>query len=208
MTHPRLHGSLFVSCFTAAVLLAAPSTGRAQEAAPTATGSSGGSSAGSSGFAAAAGSFGEARQWVFSMSSEGEFPFRLSKTGDGEWGMVFRPSLDVFLIRNVSVGGIVTLSKYGGGSDVGFGARAGYNVGLTSLVSIWIRGGIYVHRYATDNAPSGTETVMDLNVPFLFHVVPHFFLGVGPFFHLPLQNSMMGGTDATYGLTATVGGWL
>jgi hypothetical protein len=45
-------------------------------------------------------------------------------------------------------------------------------------------------------------------VPFLFHFVPHFFLGVGPFFSQPLTNSAaMGNKDATFGLTAIVGGY-
>lgn len=207
MTTSRNLPLLIALCTTATVLLVFPLPACADEAASTATTESSGE-ASSSSFRSSAGLFGEARQWVYSISSPNEFPFWLTKTGDGGWALTFRPSLDTFVVRNVSVGGVVTLSTNGGGSDVGIGARAGYNVPLTSLVSIWIRGGLYFHHTAINSGPSGNETVMDINVPFLFHLVPHFFVGVGPLFHLPLQNSMMGGTDATYGLTATVGGWL
>ena len=206
----------------AAVVFLTPAIARAGESAATAAsdssgGSSGGSSAGSAGesstgssrasFGTGGGPFGEARQWVYSISTPDEFPFWLRKTGGGDWDLTVRPSLDVFLIRNVSVGGVVTMSSNGGGSDVGLGVRAGYNVPLTSLVSIWMRGGLYFHHTTVNLGPDNNQTVMDLTFPFLFHLVPHFFLGAGPFFHLPLQNTMMGGTDATYGLTAIVGGW-
>lgn len=205
---------LFAASIVAAVPSLLPATARADEATPpagaeTTTGSSGGSSEGSSGgsFRRSAGSFGAAGQWVFSISSGDEFPLRWSKTGEDDWNLVFRPSLDTFVVPNVSVGGVVTLSTNAGSSDVGIGARAGYNVALTSLVSIWIRGGLYYHHLTINNGPTINETVFDLNVPFLFHLVPHFFIGLGPFFHLPLAHTM-DNTAATYGLTATVGGWL
>lgn len=159
--------------------------------------------------APAGAAFGQARQWVYSIAGENEFPFRISKTGDGDWSMVVRPAIDTFLIRSVSVGAIVTLGKDGGGSDVGIGVRAGYNLPITNLVSFWPRAGVYYHHYSINNGPSGGETSIGINAPFLFHVLPQAFAGVGPFFSLPVQNSdSMAGKDATYGLTAIVGGWL
>jgi hypothetical protein len=199
----RTHIFSFIA-FTAA-LAAASTSAHADEnetpaaaAAPTTTSSSS--------FGSSAGPFGAPGQWVYSLVSPNEFPLEISKTGDSDWGLTLRPAADTFIVRNVSVGGIVTLSKYGGGSDIGVGARAGYNVGLTSLVTIWIRGGLYYHHQSVDNGPSSSQTLLDITVPFLFHIVPHFFVGLGPMFHLPLQQTQ-GPKDATYGITGIVGGW-
>ncbi|HEY4185906.1 MAG TPA: hypothetical protein VGP07_12610 [Polyangia bacterium] len=159
-------------------------------------------------FAISSGPFGEANQMAFSMSSEGEFPFSFSKTSGSAWSLRLRPSLDYFIQSNVSVGGIVALTKDGGGSSIGVGARAGYNAVLGSLVSVWIRGGLDLTRISVNNGPSTTVTSLDINAPFLFHFAPHFLLGVGPFFSLPLTNSAaMGAKDPTFGLTALVGGY-
>jgi hypothetical protein len=155
------------------------------------------------------GSFGQAGQWVYSIAGEGDFPFWLSKTGGSDWSVAVRPAVDTFIIRSVSVGGIITLRKDGGYSDVGVGVRAGYNIPITSLVSFWARGGVYFHHYSQNNGPSGGQTSIGINAPFLFHVLPHAFVGVGPFFSVPVQNSdAMAGSDSTFGLTAVLGGWL
>jgi hypothetical protein len=159
-------------------------------------------------FNVSGGAFGEANQFAFSMASEGEFPFRLSKSGGGDWGLALRPSLDVFIKQNVSVGGMVVIESGGGSSKIGLGVRAGYNIFLASTVSLWLRGGLSYDHTSVNNGPSYSITTLHILVPFLFHFVPHFFLGVGPFFDQPLTDSRPGsGKDATYGLTAIVGGY-
>lgn len=156
------------------------------------------------------GSFGQAGQWVYSIAGENEFPFSLSRTGDGDWSLTLRPSIDYFVIRSLSVGGIVSLHKDGGGSSVGIGGRVGYNIPISSLVSFWARGGVFINSYNNNgDAADGVQTTIGVNAPFLFHLLPHAFAGVGPFFSLPVQNSDdNAGNDATYGLTAILGGWL
>jgi len=197
----RIQLTLFVAFTTLAALLAAPPAARAQDGAADGTVASGASVGG--------GSFGQAGQWVYSIAGENEFPFSLSKTGGGAWSLTLRPAVDYFIIRSVSVGGIVSLHKDGGGSAVGVGARVGYNLPISSLVSFWARGGVFVNSYDVNNGPNGVQTTIGVNAPFLFHVLPHAFVGVGPFFSLPVQNSdEMAGSDATYGLTAILGGWL
>lgn len=207
--------SRFTFTFTFALTAAlaawtAPRAARAQDGAG--AGSENAPPAGSSvstGSSYGGGAFGQAGQWVYSIAGENEFPLNISKTGDGDWNMTLRPSVDTFLARSISVGGIVTLGKYGGTSVVGIGARGGYNIPITSLVSFWPRVGIGFEHYSVDNGPSGGRTTIGLNAPFLFHLVSHAFLGVGPFFSLPVQDSdAMAGKDATYGLTAIIGGWL
>ena len=158
--------------------------------------------------APSAGPFGQQGQWAYSITSPDEFPFILSKTGGGDWNLAFRPAADTFIAPNVSVGGIVAYSHGGGFTDIGVGVRGGYNISLSSLVSVWLRGGLFFHRTSVNNGPTDTQTLIDFKVPFLFHVVPHFLMGVGPFFSLPIQQSAMGNKEATFGLLALVGGYL
>lgn len=157
---------------------------------------------------AAAGLFGDQGQWVYSISSEGEFPFSFSKTGGGDWGLTLRPSADYFLAPNVSVGGIVALTSGGGNSSIGFGPRIGYDLIVSSLISIWFRGGVFFNDFPAPMSGRDTTTDVGIQVPFLFHLVPHFFLGVGPFANFRVQQSAGGTKENTLGLTAIVGGYL
>jgi hypothetical protein len=189
---------------SAALLLIAPAA-RAEEApppAPMATSSDG------SGLNVSSAPFGAARQMAFVMQDFGDFPFKYSKSGGGNWQLHFHPALDYFLQQNVSVGGQVAVDTGGGSSTVGLGARAGYHVALSELVSLWPLVGLSFSHTSENNAPSTSITRLNINVPFLFHLVPHFLLGVGPFFSLPLTNSRaMANKDPDYGLTALVGGY-
>lgn len=154
--------------------------------------------------APAAGAFGATGQWVYSLSDPAEFPFLLLKTGNSPWHVLIQPSADTFIAPNVSVGGLLKFERSNGTTDVGVGVRAGYDLHFTSLVSLWMRGGIFYNHYSVNNGPSGSNTSLDIKLPVLFHLVPHFFLGVGPTVGLPLQ----GGGDTTFGLGAIVGGYL
>jgi len=204
----KLRGALApvvaASLGSAAFLLTAPAA-RAEEPpppAPMATSSDGG------GLNVSSAPFGAPRQMAFVMMSRDDFPFSYAKPGGGNWQLHFRPALDYFLQQNVSVGGHVSVDTGGGSSTIGFGARAGYHVALGELVSLWPLGGLSVSHFSENNGPSRWVTSLDINVPFLFHLVPHFLLGVGPFFSLPLTNSLaMANKDPSYGLTALVGGY-
>jgi hypothetical protein len=189
---------------SAALLLTSPAA-RAEEPPPPApmeTSPSGG------GLNVSSAPFGSARQMAFVMMGGDDFPFNYSKSGGGNWHLHFRPALDYFLQPNVSVGGNVVVDTGGGSSRVGLGVRAGYNVALSELVSLWPLVGLSFEHFSDNNGPSRSITTLGINVPFLFHLVPHFLLGVGPFFSLPLTNSQaMANKDPSYGLTALVGGY-
>jgi hypothetical protein len=199
---PRISGAARVVGALAILLaLALTSSGvaRAQEGeSPPAVGG---------GFHGASVGFAQPGQWVFSMVVPDEFPLMLTKTGSSPWSVTVRPSADYFLSYDVSVGGLVSFHDDGGGTDVGLGARAGYNIMLPRSVSIWMRGGMYVHRASPDNAPAVSETILNLEVPFLFHFVQHFFLGLGPRLSVPIYRSDDASTDSTIGVTAIVGGY-
>ncbi|HEY8924472.1 MAG TPA: hypothetical protein VIU64_08830 [Polyangia bacterium] len=205
----KLRGSLakiVAAGLGSAALLVTSAAARAEEPpppAPMATSSDGGG-----GLNVSSAPFGAARQMAFVMMDSGDFPFKYAKSGGGNWQLHFRPALDYFVQQNVSVGGHVGVDTGGGYSTVDIGVRAGYHVALSELVSLWPLGGLSFSHTSENNGPSASVTRLDINVPFLFHLVPHFLLGVGPFFSLPLTNSQaMGNKDPSYGLTALVGGY-
>jgi hypothetical protein len=159
-------------------------------------------------FRASVGPFGETGQWAYSITSPDEFPFYMTKTGGGDWNWAVRPGADTFIARNVSVGGILSLTGNGSSNDVGIGGRAGYNAVISSVVSVWIRGGLFYHHYSANDGTKGSDTILELKVPFLFHVIPHVLVGLGPTFQQPFQRSNGQPKDATFGLTALIGAYI
>ncbi|HEX2658579.1 MAG TPA: hypothetical protein VHU40_09910 [Polyangia bacterium] len=158
-------------------------------------------------FNVSAGPFGETGQFAFAMTSDGEFPFRYSKTG-GDWNLSFRPALDYFIQQSLSLGAQLRINSNGGGSTIGIGLRVGYNIPLGNVVSLWVRGGLAYDHTSVNNGPSRSVTSLGVEAPFLFHLVPHFLLGVGPFISVPLtDNQAMASKDPSFGLTALVGGY-
>jgi hypothetical protein len=142
------------------------------------------------------------------MATPDEFPFWLFKTGGSDWDLKVQPSADTFIAPDLSVGGVVRFHTNGAFTDVGLGGRAGYAIPLGARASLWLRGGVFFHRTSFSGGGSSTETVLDLRAPFLFHIAPPFFVGVGPFVALPIQRSDDSPKDATFGLMAIVGGYL
>jgi hypothetical protein len=119
------------------------------------------------------------------------------------WELHLQPSADYFIVPNVSVGGVIGYLHHSGNPalDVfNLGARAGYNLGINPVASFWPMVGISVSR----QFGSGGSTTTDLTIfaPFLYHLVPHLFIGLGPQFDLALN-----GGGNTYGLQSVVGGW-
>jgi hypothetical protein len=138
-----------------------------------------------------------------------------------------RPAIDIFVARNFSIGGQVIIAVYaddaassGTGSDstytqFGLLPRIGYNFALGSKASIWPR--LALGYVGTSFDPgggaastSGYTFTLKAFVPFLFHPVPHFFIGGGPIFSTDLV-SRYGDADSTtvseFGVQSTVGGY-
>jgi len=132
-----------------------------------------------------------------------------------------RPSADWFITPHVSLGGLIGYAR----GDVAFGdagvssessvtelmigVRAGYDVPMTDLISIWGRIElIYAH---ISGSGSGYDLPVIVNVPILFHPAPHFFLGAGPVFSRDLITRVDGNDVAkttNYGLQGIIGGYL
>jgi hypothetical protein len=120
------------------------------------------------------------------------------------WELRLHPAIDYFIANNVSIGGVIGL-QYNSGTPsrttVDLGLRAGYNLAITAPVTFWPTVGIF-YSHTSSNGNSGSSTFLEIFAPFLYHIVPHFFVGVGPDFELSLDNNGNG-----YGLQTVVGGW-
>jgi len=119
------------------------------------------------------------------------------------WQLHLQPSADYFIATNVSVGGTIGFTHNSGPAPNDFfnlGIRAGYNLAISDPVTFWPRIGINVAR--AFGTGGNTSTQLTIFAPFLFHLVPHLFVGAGPDFELPLNGGGNG-----YGLQTVVGGW-
>ena len=184
----------------------APRAAHAQDLAPPAAASEPSGGTASASPAAAAASFGVAGAWVISVQSfnagSATPSFFFAKQASGGESVTFQPGLDYFIGNGISVGGVAGVLHSTGSTTVNFGARAGFNQGLNQHISFWPTVGIdgsYTH-----NTASTTSAALEVFAPFLYHVAPHFFLGVGPF----LSYLVKGGPDTQYGLDFVIGGWL
>jgi len=177
----------------------------------------------------AAGEFGDGGQVVIAVdvpfqqeaSQFGLVRSSVSMGGGTSTIVVVRPSADWFITPHVSLGGLIGYAR----GDVAFGdagvssetsvtelmvgLRAGYDVRMSDLVSIWGRIElIYAH---ISGGGSGYDLPVIVNVPVLFHPAPHFFLGAGPVFSRDLITRV-GGNDVAkttnYGLQGIIGGYL
>lgn len=133
-----------------------------------------------------------------------------------------RPSIDYFVMDNLSVGGFVGLDYTSdpGGHTTTFaiGPRVGYNLAFSERFSVWPKLGFsYTSTSVSEDlsAPGSDTTVsasesssglaLNLFVPVMFHPVPHFFLGFGP----ALDQSLTGDPKSTIiAGRLTIGGWL
>ena len=133
----------------------------------------------------------------------------------------FAPAADYFVFHNLSIGGVVLFNyTHAKTSDVtrfSIGPRVGYNIALTDMLSIWPKLGFsYSHTNASRDVPNESEDVevtrstpgdhftLNLFAPVMFHPVPHFFVGFGPF----LDADLSGDNRATlFGGRLALGGW-
>ncbi len=187
--------------------------------------------------------FGAPGEVVFSGASSLDASYRWYESSLARSGAVsFSPGLDVFVARNVTVGGGITVSYadfrgYGADSSLvetstttlSAGPRFGYNVALGSALSWlprvtigfeWSRQQEQVVSGASASIvasalgyPTTTRTGpwLSLDLPLLWHVAPHAFLGFGPTFFQefgPAQGGPdVGGQRTSVGASFLVGGW-
>jgi hypothetical protein len=170
---------------------------------------SGGNKSGPAPFAASpSAGFAALGQWVLSLrtTDDGGGYFFFHKSGGGDWQLSLHPSIDYFITSSVSLGatfGYFYSPAATGTTIVSLGGRAGFNLNINDNIGFWPSAGVGVkldsHMHNTDTSAS-----LAIFAPFLYHLVPHLFVGVGPSFSIQLN----GGNDKSYGLDFVLGGWL
>jgi hypothetical protein len=135
------------------------------------------------------------------------------------------PSIDYFVVQNVSIGGILSLALDKADktktTSIGIGPRVGYNAWLTpGSLSVYPQLGILYQTQSRsvdgNDAGSGNKLTLDVGVPLLIHPVHHFHFGVGPFVSLDLSSKVKGPVgdaqdgikDTTFGIRGEIAGWL
>lgn len=119
---------------------------------------------------------------------------------------------DYFLRQNLSLGAFIGFNRPGEG-EWGFslGGRAGYNIPLATSVSFWPRLQLALARTTVDiGGTSQSTNVLNLAVyaPVLFHIVEHFFVGIGPVFDVNVVHTDADDKPWEIGITSTIGGYL
>jgi hypothetical protein len=151
--------------------------------------------------------FGAIGQWVLTMRTAGDEGYVfLHKASGGAWELSLHPSLDYFITSNVSVG--ATVGYFHSSADTGItvidlGGRAGFNLNINDHLGFWPTAGLGVNIDSRDYA-TDTRTTFGVFAPFLYHLVPHLFVGLGPSFSTVLS----GGGGELYGIDFVLGGWL
>jgi hypothetical protein len=152
--------------------------------------------------------FGATGQWVLSFrtTDDGGGYLFFHKNSPGDWAISLHPSIDYFITGNVSLGatfGFFYTPAGTGRTTVNLGARAGYNLTINDHIGFWPSAGFGLN---VDNEMHNTTTSTTFGIfaPFLYHLVPHLFVGVGPSFSV----LMSGGSGKTYGIDFVLGGWL
>ena len=144
----------------------------------------------------------------------GQFVLTMKTTGDdgyvffhknGDWTISLHPSLDYFLINGVSLGatfGLGYSSADTGTTLFDLGGRAGFNLNINDHFGFWPTAGFSLN--VSSNHDTNTSTSFAIFAPFLYHLVPHLFVGLGPSFAVAIS----GGSGKSYGLDFVLGGWL
>jgi len=132
----------------------------------------------------------------------------------------FAPAADYFVAHNFSIGGVIlvdyTQSNESDSTRFGIGPRVGYNLAITDMLGVWPKLGFsYSHTSTstdvdTDDdqvltrSASGDHFTLNLFAPVMFHPVPHFFVGFGPFLDTDLSGD---NKTTTFGGRLALGGW-
>jgi hypothetical protein len=145
--------------------------------------------------------FGEEGQVV--ITNEGFLGF--NKTNNVGWDFTLKPAADYFFMPSISAGVVAAYYKAGGDpglTTVGIGARAGYNLNVTENLGVWAKAGV-TYQHASAGDASVSTTWLSLFVPVLYHIIPHLFVGVAPYYNLKIA----GDGEHSYGFTYVIGGW-
>jgi hypothetical protein len=144
-------------------------------------------------------------QWVITMKTNGDEGFFFRKPSGGDWQLSLHPSIDYFIASSVSLGaafGYFYSPADTGTTVVSVGGRAGFNLNINDNLGFWPTAGVGLTFDSRDHG-NDTTTFFGIFAPFLYHLVPHLFVGLGPSFSMQLD-----GGGKVYGVDFVLGGWL
>jgi len=125
----------------------------------------------------------------------------LDNNGGSGSAFVVAPAFDAFAIDNFSLGGNLLVGlinpphgNTGSGQTItvfGIAPRVGYNFPISDVISFWPKIFFgFAEASANNSGGSSNTTAIGAYAPFLFHVVPHFFIGIGPNFSTQLSSTV------------------
>jgi hypothetical protein len=128
------------------------------------------------------------------------------------------PAIDYFIAPQLSLGGQFVFRYFSNDpyseSEFGIGPRIGFNLPLAPMFSLWLKAG-FLFTHTTASATMNSVTVsqsanfltLGVAAPFLFHPVPHFFIGFGPNFFGNVAGGQAGDRFLVIALETVVGGY-
>jgi hypothetical protein len=157
--------------------------------------------------AARGGGFGAGGAWVFSMQTAGGgggFLFLHKRSGGGSEVDV-HPAVDYFLGNGISIGGLAGVDAQSGGTThLDVGARVGFNLNINEHLGFWPTVGVFASHSSNSDHTSSSSAGLEIFAPFLYHLVPHFFLGLGPSFDVSFNDNQ----TKDFGIDFVIGGWI
>ena len=140
----------------------------------------------------------------------GELGAGFDKVSHGGWTAAIKPAGDYFILPSVTAGGFFGFTV-GNASyqELLVGGRAGFNLNATPNLGAWPKVGVaYDHaknpaRNPMTTSASTSSSYLTVDAPILYHIVPHLFVGLGPYYYLKLS----GDGNTAYGVHSLVGGW-
>jgi hypothetical protein len=118
-------------------------------------------------------------QWVITMRTTGDEGFFFRKPSGGDWQLSLHPSIDYFIINSVSLGaafGYFIHRRDTAPRSVSLGGRAGFNLNINDNLGFWPTVGVGFTFDSRDHG-NDTTTFFGIFAPFLYHLVPHLFVG-------------------------------
>ena len=147
--------------------------------------------------------FGEQGQIV--ISNEGFFGF--DKVNHGGYDVVLKPAVDYFIVPSISAGSWPPTSSRQGRrprrTTSGVGLRGGFNFNVTENLGVWGKLGVLYQRDSARARPRSRRPGPRAFVPVMYHIVPHLFVGLAPYYNLKFA----GDGNHSYGFSWLIGGW-
>src|SRR4051812_14878516 len=114
------------------------------------------------------------------LAISGELAASFDKVNHAGWIFTLQPSADYFVVPSISAGLVAAISL---GNDSFtrelIGVRGGYNLNLTDHLGVWGKLGVaYQHASAGTPSVSTSSTYLTVDVPILYHIAPHLFVGI------------------------------